>query len=265
MSYLEEHEWMLLNEISFNISYIYDFGEMKKNILVWLSKLIPYEGALLSELHINNKGTVRLKQPTFSGISEKSIDVLDKQHFELEDTNWRIMSSRNNAYVENEAFSSKAWEERTIYNNYYLPNMLYYSMAMVITFKEEPVGLIKLYRKKMSAPFTTRDTFALDMLQKHFAYRFSYEAKKGDSRYFYAKGYMDRICGKYNFTEREREVFIQAIQGYSNEEIADNMNVSIHTIKKHLQNMYGKMGINNRVQLLQGLPLSTSKIDLDNL
>ena len=55
------------------------------------------------------------------------------------------------------------------------------------------------------------------------------------------------------------------IQGYSNGEIAERGNVSIHTIKKHLQNIYSKMGVKNRVQLLQCLPLSSEKIDYDKL
>ena len=127
------------------------------------------------------------------------------------------------------------------------------------------MGMIQLFRKKESGSFTRRDLFALDQLQKHFAYRFSYEVKKGDTRYFFAKGYYEEIVKEYNLTEREGDVFIQVIQGYSNGEIAERGNVSIHTIKKHLQNIYSKMGVKNRVQLLQCLPLSSEKIDYDKL
>ncbi len=40
------------------------------------------------------------------------------------------------------------------------------------------MGMIQLFRTKESGSFTRRDLFALDQLQKHFAYRFSYEVKK---------------------------------------------------------------------------------------
>ena len=36
MGYLEEYEWILLNEIAYNISFIYKFEDMKNEILIWL-------------------------------------------------------------------------------------------------------------------------------------------------------------------------------------------------------------------------------------
>ena len=90
-------------------------------------------------------------------------------------------------------------------------------------------------------------------------------SKKAILGIFLLKGYYEEIVKEYNLTEREGDVFIQVIQGYSNGEIAERGNVSIHTIKKHLQNIYSKMGVKNRVQLLQCLPLSSEKIDYDKL
>lgn len=51
----------------------------------------------------------------------------------------------------------------------------------------------------------------------------------------------------YNLTERELEVLQQISQGHSNKTIAENLNISLATVKTHLINIYGKLQVNNRL------------------
>lgn len=50
-------------------------------------------------------------------------------------------------------------------------------------------------------------------------------------------------------TPRETEVMGQVAQGLSNRQIAEGLHVTEGTIKIHIHNIYGKLGINNRVDL----------------
>ena len=122
-----------------------------------------------------------------------------------------------------------------------------------------------MYRQADKPPFSERDMFVLEQLHKHFAYRLVYEAKKGDTRYFYAKGYHEKLCSQYGLTSREGEMLDLAVHGLSNEDIAQKMNISIHTVKKHFHSIYTKMNVRNRIQMIQSLPVSTNKIDFDAL
>jgi len=49
-------------------------------------------------------------------------------------------------------------------------------------------------------------------------------------------------------TERELEVLRLMCAGHSNQQIADEMIVSVNTVKKHTSNIYGKLGVRNRAQ-----------------
>ncbi|MDY3240628.1 MAG: helix-turn-helix transcriptional regulator [Anaerovoracaceae bacterium] len=265
MAYLQEYEWMIINDIAYNISYIYSFQDMEKEVLECLKKVVYFDGGVLAQVEIKSANSIKVKNPSFVGVDEKTKAIWETQIVNCDLAGWLILSGRNNAFSDNELYPEESWISGSLYKQFYVPNDFYYSMSMSITFKGETLGIIKLYRSKKREPFQARDLFAIDMLQKHFSYRFSYEARKGDTRYFYAKGYTEEICRKNGFTEREADVYRLVIDGCSNEEIACQLNVSIHTVKKHLQNMYQKMGIKNRVQLLQGLPLSSSKIDLDEI
>ena len=54
---------------------------------------------------------------------------------------------------------------------------------------------------------------------------------------------------KYNnLTEREKEVLELIIQGKSNPQIANELILSIHTVKAHLESVYKKLGVHNKVQ-----------------
>lgn len=54
---------------------------------------------------------------------------------------------------------------------------------------------------------------------------------------------------KYNnLTEREKEVLELIIQGKSNPQIANELILSIHTVKAHLESIFKKLGVHNKVQ-----------------
>ena len=50
------------------------------------------------------------------------------------------------------------------------------------------------------------------------------------------------------FTKREEDVLNLIAKGFTNKEIAQNLVVSEHTVKAHLESIYKKLGVHNRVQ-----------------
>lgn len=54
--------------------------------------------------------------------------------------------------------------------------------------------------------------------------------------------------GQTLLTAREEEIVRRLMAGASNTEIADNLFVSEHTIKSHLDNMFKKLNVKNRLQ-----------------
>ena len=50
------------------------------------------------------------------------------------------------------------------------------------------------------------------------------------------------------FTLREKEIMDLVVKGLTNIEIASNLTVSRHTVKAHLEHIYSKLGVHNRLQ-----------------
>ncbi|MCR4677046.1 MAG: LuxR C-terminal-related transcriptional regulator [Sphaerochaetaceae bacterium] len=56
---------------------------------------------------------------------------------------------------------------------------------------------------------------------------------------------------EYKITDREFEVITQVCKGLTNKEIAAEMNISVNTVNNHIANIFGKMNLNSRMELLR--------------
>ena len=58
------------------------------------------------------------------------------------------------------------------------------------------------------------------------------------------------FLSKYGITDREHEIILKVMQGKSNDDIARELVISLATVKTHLHNIYKKIGIDSRFDLL---------------
>ncbi len=60
----------------------------------------------------------------------------------------------------------------------------------------------------------------------------------------------EEVLKKYHISSREQEVIALILQGYSNNKIAETLFISLNTVKKHIRNIYPKLGVNSRYELI---------------
>ncbi len=61
----------------------------------------------------------------------------------------------------------------------------------------------------------------------------------------------DKKSEGFGLTEREMELLVQLKNGLTYEEIASNLHISYHTVRKHIENIYRKMQVKNKVEAIQ--------------
>jgi DNA-binding CsgD family transcriptional regulator len=61
---------------------------------------------------------------------------------------------------------------------------------------------------------------------------------------------MKQLRTIYQITDRESNVIQHILTGSTNKDIADDLGITERTIKTHLTNIYNKLGVDNRMQLL---------------
>jgi DNA-binding CsgD family transcriptional regulator len=60
----------------------------------------------------------------------------------------------------------------------------------------------------------------------------------------------ETFISRYGITDREREIILKVIQGKSNADIAGELFISLGTVKTHLHNIYRKIEVDSRYDLL---------------
>ena len=69
------------------------------------------------------------------------------------------------------------------------------------------------------------------------------------------------IASSTDFTQRELDVLRKVVFGYSDQEIAETLNMSIWTVRSHVKNLLMKTGFKNRVELAVNVRSSGLVID----
>jgi DNA-binding CsgD family transcriptional regulator len=62
---------------------------------------------------------------------------------------------------------------------------------------------------------------------------------------------MEHALDHYGVTKRERQIVEKICLGKTNKQIADELYISLQTVKDHTHRIYSKLGINSRMQLVQ--------------
>jgi DNA-binding CsgD family transcriptional regulator len=81
--------------------------------------------------------------------------------------------------------------------------------------------------------------------------RFSWILAGPESVRFDSWPVSDDLSSRWGISRREGEIIELVNQGLSNQEIAGRLFISLSTVKKHLNNVFLKTGVSNRVQLVR--------------
>lgn len=247
---MQKNEFLLINEIIYKIYTMEDFNEMRKNFLSLLSVLIPNkESSIFLSDHTESEHLIC--DPVIFPSVESSAEQNYLQFENLDYTRWVMMSRKCMIFRESDLISDEKRFETDFFKNLMAPNNLYYSLQLVLVYHEVSLGVVTLYRTKEMGDFTDEEVFILDSFKEHLNYRFYQNFLSSDPKenkpVTENKGFMDQ----YPLTKRESEIAGLILNGYSNDDISDKLNISPHTLKKHLQNIYRKLNITAKWELLQ--------------
>lgn len=112
-----------------------------------------------------------------------------------------------------------------------------------------PFGVIYLENSLVSGVFSSKQLLALKLLSIQVAYAKKLQSYLEDDS-FHGTGLIDD--GLVDpLTEREMDVLRLIAKGYSNKEIAEELIMTVNTVKTHIKNIYGKLQVNRRVQAVE--------------
>ena len=242
----------VLSNTLYQIYNTEDFLEMKKQVLRSLKYLIPCECVTVCTYltrEENGEQVEYLGDPIaypeeFVEIEEIYMTIADRSF-----SRWIVQRRHATVSRATALMSDEEREKTEVFVKTFKPYGLYYGLYLTVVHNAEFLACISIYRKKEDGDFTEDDAFILQALSEHLNIRF-YNQRHGhpltENPYELERKFTD-----YDLTAREAEILSLIINKKDNEEIADMLCISNNTLKKHLQNIYRKTEVANRLQLMK--------------
>jgi two-component system, sensor histidine kinase ChiS len=119
--------------------------------------------------------------------------------------------------------------------------------------------LIKELNQKIKAILHNLDKHknALIMLALTNAYK-TVNGNGHEQEIVSGKNQFKESCQRYNLTTREIQITQELAKGHPYKSIADSLSISERTVKTHIQNIYDKVGVCNKLELLNKLGVPNS-------
>ena len=127
-----------------------------------------------------------------------------------------------------------------------------YTAEMCVAHAGLLYGTICLMRSEEHGDFNDEEMRILDDVNKHLCNRFKLAYPNGVNRMMMDRS-TDPIAAAFRFTEREWEIVCMILRGSTRAQIADQLCISKNTLKRHVANIYAKVGVSSEGQLLAAL------------
>ena len=138
----------------------------------------------------------------------------------------------------------------TVYQKCYQPFDVYDGLFYAIVAKGHPLGVLSLFRCREDGPFTDQELFLLSSVGTHLNQHMAYLQEKALSRSSQPQYDLSLVSAKYGLTARETQLLELLTQFRSNHEIAETLQVRGSTLQKHFQNMFRKLGVTSRWEVM---------------
>lgn len=114
---------------------------------------------------------------------------------------------------------------------------------------EKMLGIINLFRSSELGDFSDKDMYILDALKFHLA-NILYDIISKKEEKTEVNKVVQVMALNNDLSEREVEVIKLINEGKTNAQIAEILLISLSTVKKHVYNIYSKIGVKSRMQLV---------------
>ena len=212
MNTLQTNDWLILNSIIYEIYTTADFDQMRRKFLEQMKMLVDFDSA---DFYLASSGEeYHLKAPVTYHCDEDLSEVYDS----IDYSRGIMYSGKSIVYRETDIISDDMRVKTEYYQKVYKPNTWHYSLQMI-------------------------------MAKDHMAYRLWQQ--KQSRMQFGEKLTVSAATEKFGLTKQEHNILHLLMEGKDNSFICDYLSISINTLKKHILNIYRKLGIRNRVQLFK--------------
>lgn len=249
---LGQSEMKIIHEIISTIYCSKDITAMRQSFMRSLSRLIDFDMAIF------DLGKTAHGAPyTVDSIMDSKFSKMEEDQFlyryettyaSLDYIKWVFSNSESMVYRTSDLINDDYRKKTAFYLEFLKSFRLDYAAGIVIISNLHFTAALTLFKMDTKGDFSEQDLLILEQFLPHLQSRFLAE-----DELVQAKGHNISYLLKheYQLTNREVQIMGCIYRGMKNDEIAELLSIAPNTVKKHITNLYSKLELNGRVDLIK--------------
>lgn len=246
MAVLSENEWNRINEILLEIYSLDMEYEITKTFVHMIRPLITYSHAFF--VICDDSGKISSEASYFFNLGEQCKKEYIEYYSQIDYINYIFDYKTSVVCRDTDIMENKARQKTEFYRDFLKPNNIEYGAGIVFAREGKIIGEVNLFKSEELGNFNEKDMYMLNIFKSHLE-NIIFSLRKNSRALDGRKKIDEQDMSHYNLSKRECEIINLILDGFSNQEISDLLMISLSTVKKHVYNIFTKLGINSRNQL----------------
>lgn len=242
---LTHREWMAVNRCTLELYAQEDLHTMRLCVLEQIGKLVKHQKSFFDLCGSQHAKRVFF-DPLSLNMNEKELSDYYNHYIEKDYTGWVIGQSEHSfAYRDSDFITEKLLQISQLYQEWLCPMGVHYGAGISLSQNGILYGSFTMFRSYQEGDFTAKEMMILEILTPHIIRRMVHLHPNG-IRYTDHHMNLSSMQMRYLLTKREEEVLFLLMNGHSTKDIAQKLYIAPSTARKHLANLYQKLGVSSR-------------------
>ena len=249
---MERNKFLMINDLIYEIYLWKNISDIDESFFQRLKMIVPFEYASLFLHDETADNPFSLGEPVCFPASFQEAELQYAQFAGEDDLLWILHGKESQLIRESAVLDEEHRLNSPLYRKCYRKYNIYDSLQCTIVFQQKFLGVLTLFRTRPNGAFVSDDMFYLRAIAMHLnsvLHRIIFEKTSGNSEETSGLSHLSEC----HLTAKETEILKCLLDFQDNEEIAETLHIKETTLNKHLQNLFRKLEVRSRWELLRKL------------
>lgn len=241
--------WSALNECALWIHGCGNFATLQAGLLDRVNQVISHRASMFDIARAGTHGQTEFVSPVARGMAEDQLESYYERYAAFDYTLWSFDVHNVHVYRDLDLVDVERRNATPIYQEWMKPLGIYYGCTATLAHGGTSLGSLTLFRAREAGDFSDEELEALRQLARHLSLRL-YGILAQSTAQQACENPLEALISELEVLPREAEVLKMMLAGKTNREMAEELYISESTVKKHVNALYHKLGVKNRLGLM---------------
>lgn len=247
---LDSKTWETINEFSLWLHAQHELADIQRGSLERIKNIIPHRISMFDLVTMEEDGQTEYIDPISTTMDQTELDAYYQRYAAMDYTTWSFNLRNLNVYRDLDLVDVEQRDRTPIFLEWMEPQGVYYGCGATLAMAGIPLGTVTLFRERSAGDFASNEMRILKELAQHLSLRLHGLYPTGIAEHHdKLKDPVASLIEKAGINPREAEILRLMADGYTNKQMAATLFISESTVKKHINAIYHKLGVSNRMGL----------------